>query len=82
MAAGTSGVDGRDETRIAIRAVERGLEMARGRLGAQDIRSKGGRDIVTATDIAVEDEVRGIVSDAVGHPIVGEERGGDVPTDG
>jgi hypothetical protein len=58
----TYSVDGiRPETRAAIEAVERGLELARSGVGAQDITSKGGRDFVTATDIGVEDVVRGIV---------------------
>ena len=75
-------VDGtRPETRVAIDAVERGLELARSRAGAGDITSKGDRDLVTATDIAVEDMVRDIVS-ALSFPVVGEERGGDMPVDG
>jgi myo-inositol-1(or 4)-monophosphatase len=79
----TYSVDGiRPETRAAIEAVERGLELARSGVGAQDITSKGGRDLVTATDIGVEDLVRGIVGDAFRVPTVGEERGGDVPIDG
>jgi myo-inositol-1(or 4)-monophosphatase len=43
--------------------------------------SKGGRDLVTGTDIAVEDMVRGIVG-VLPFPVVGEEHGGDVPIDG
>ena len=79
----TKSMDGiRPETRAAIEAVERGLELARSGVGAQDITSKGGRDLVTATDIGVEDVVRGIVGDAFRVPVVGEERGGDVPIDG
>jgi myo-inositol-1(or 4)-monophosphatase len=71
----------RPETLVAIDAVERGLELARSRVGAGDVTSKGGRDLVTATDIAVEEMVRGIVG-ALPFPVVGEERGGDVPIDG
>jgi myo-inositol-1(or 4)-monophosphatase len=71
----------RPETLVAIDAVERGLELARSRVGAADITSKGGRDFVTATDIAVEDLVRGIVS-VLPFPLVGEEHGGDTPLDG
>ena len=74
--------DIRPSTRVAIRAVRRGLELARGRVGAEEITSKGGRDLVTATDVAVEDEIRGIVEGAFPHPIVGEERGGEAPADG
>ena len=41
----TYSIDGiRPETRAAIEAVERGLELARSGVGAQDITSKGGRD--------------------------------------
>lgn len=69
-------------TRVALAAARRGLELARGRVGADEITRKGGRDLVTATDTAVEDEIRRVVGDASPHPVVGEERGGDVPTDG
>src|SRR5262249_38295062 len=69
------------ETALAIDAVESGLEIGRGRVGAADITSKGGRDLVTATDVAVEDAIRERLAD-VGHPVVGEERGGEPPTDG
>ena len=70
------------ETRVAIRAVGRGLELARGGVGAKEITSKGGRDLVTATDIAVEDAIRRIVEGESAYPIVGEERGGKAPSDG
>lgn len=74
--------DTRQETRVAIRAVRRGLELSRSGLGAKEITSKGGRDLVTATDIAVEDVIRRIVGSASPCPIVGEERGGEAPADG
>lgn len=66
----------RPETRAAVSAVEAGLRLALSRAGAADIRSKGGRDLVTATDIAVEDTVRDVLGRAFGFPVVGEERGG------
>jgi myo-inositol-1(or 4)-monophosphatase len=69
-------------TRVAFEAVRRGLELARSGLGADEIRFKGDRDLVTATDTAVEDEIRRILGGASPHPVVGEERGGDVPADG
>jgi myo-inositol-1(or 4)-monophosphatase len=72
----------RPVTLVAIDAVERALELARRRVGATDITAKGGRDLVTATDVAVEDAVRGIVRGAVGSLVVGEERGGEAPADG
>jgi myo-inositol-1(or 4)-monophosphatase len=71
----------RPETDVAVDAVERGLGLARSRVGAGDVTSKGGRDLVTATDIAVEDMVRDIVN-TLPFPVVGEERGGNVPIDG
>jgi len=69
------------EAAAAIEAVERGLAVARSRVGASDITSKGGRDLVTATDVAVEDAIRESLAPA-GHTVVGEERGGEAPTDG
>jgi len=67
---------------VAIGAVEQALDLARRRVGAADITAKDGRDLVTATDVAVEDAVRAIVRDAVGSLVVGEERGGEAPVDG
>ena len=37
---------------------------------------------MTATDMAVEDEIRRVLEDASHHPVVGEERGGKTPADG
>ena len=79
----TQSTDGfRPETLVAIDAVERALELARRRVGAEDITSKGARDVMTATDLAVEDAVRAIVRDALGFSVVGEERGGEAPAKG
>jgi myo-inositol-1(or 4)-monophosphatase len=66
----------RPETQAAVAAAQVGLQLALGRVGADDIRSKGGRDLVTATDIAVEDAVRDALGDAFDFPVVGEEAGG------
>jgi myo-inositol-1(or 4)-monophosphatase len=63
-------------------AARRGLDLARGRQGADDVRSKGGRDIVTAADVAVEDLIRGVLSEAPGAAVIGEERGGQAPACG
>jgi myo-inositol-1(or 4)-monophosphatase len=71
----------RSETRVAIEAVGRGLELARSRVGADDITSKGARDLATATDVAVEDAIRELLGVA-GFPVIGEERGGEAPTEG
>src|SRR5919206_4828696 len=68
----------RPETEAALAAVEVGLDLARRRVGAERITSKGGRDLVTATDVAVEDAIRSTL--LAGFPdwtVVGEERGGE-----
>ncbi|HWO92465.1 MAG TPA: inositol monophosphatase [Methylomirabilota bacterium] len=78
----SSGAGFRSVTLVAIGAAERGLELARRRVGAADITAKEGRDLVTATDVAVEDAVRTMVGGAVGSLVVGEERGGEPPADG
>jgi len=72
----------RPETLIAIDAVKRALAIARRGIGAEDITAKGARDLVTVTDVAVEDAVRGIVADALGFSVIGEERGGEASGDG
>jgi myo-inositol-1(or 4)-monophosphatase len=73
----STSLDGlRPETGIALKAVELGLTLARGRLGAAELRSKGGRDLVTATDISVERAVRAVLAEAFDFPIMGEELGG------
>ena len=59
-----------------MRAVELGLTLARGRLGADELRSKGGRDLVTATDVSVEQAVRSVLTETLDFPVVGEELGG------
>ncbi|MPZ15388.1 MAG: hypothetical protein GEU73_13350 [Chloroflexi bacterium] len=69
----------RPETRLACEAMGHALELAERNLGASEILSKDGRDLVTATDIAIEDAVRERLQ---GLPIVGEERGGDAPPGG
>jgi myo-inositol-1(or 4)-monophosphatase len=64
-----------------MEAVAGALEQARGRRGAGELSMKGARDIVTATDVAIEDAIRGGLGEAFDAPVVGEERGGD-PTAG
>jgi myo-inositol-1(or 4)-monophosphatase len=63
----------RPETLVAIDAVKRGLAIARCGIGADDITGKGGRDLVTVTDVDVEDAVRGMVADALED---GKSKGG------
>jgi myo-inositol-1(or 4)-monophosphatase len=70
------------DTVVGIDAVARALDAARSGVGASDITSKGPRDVVTATDVLVEDGVRGVLSEALGMSVIGEERGGEAPTDG
>jgi myo-inositol-1(or 4)-monophosphatase len=65
----------RPETVIAVGAVERALVMA-GR-GTGEIHFKVERDVVTDTDVAIEDLIRATVEDDLGLPVVGEERGGE-----
>jgi myo-inositol-1(or 4)-monophosphatase len=78
-----TGRDGlRPETVAALEAVERGLEIARARVGAGEVTLKGARDLVTATDVAVEDAIRHVLGDTFGIPVVGEEGGGEASRDG
>jgi len=72
----------RAETLVAVDAVRRALLVVRRGLGTGEITSKGGRDLVTATDIAVEDAIRSAVAGTHGGPVIGEERGGEPPSDG
>ncbi|HLF79995.1 MAG TPA: inositol monophosphatase [Dehalococcoidia bacterium] len=68
-------------TLAAIEAVSVGLELAERRNGANNISFKDDRDVVTGTDVAVEDAIRESLS-ALNLPVVGEERGGEAPADG
>ena len=72
----------RAETLVAIDAVKRAVTIARRDLSTEDITAKGGRDLVTVADVAIEDAVRGIVADALGFAMIGEERGGEASADG
>jgi myo-inositol-1(or 4)-monophosphatase len=65
------------EAEPAIRAVAQALDLARERTGAAEVSEKLGRDIVTATDVRVEDHVRALLGEALGIEVVGEERGGE-----
>jgi len=67
----------RTETEAAIRAVQIARRIADSRQGAEQIRSKGGIDLVTATDVACEDAIRAeLLSAFPEYPVIGEERGG------
>jgi hypothetical protein len=68
----------RPETEAALAAIDIGLSLSRRRIGADEIQSKGGRDLVTATDLAVEDAVRAaLLAWRPEWTVVGEERGGE-----
>lgn len=67
----------RPETRTAVRAATEARALADARQGADEITSKGGIDLVTATDVACEDAIRAALArDFPQHVVVGEERGG------
>src|SRR5260370_41672573 len=70
----------RRERSAAVEAVSRGLELALSRDGASEIRSKGGLDIVTAADVAVEEAMRLVLRAATKFPVVGEEGGDNAET--
>jgi fructose-1,6-bisphosphatase/inositol monophosphatase family enzyme len=68
----------RAETEAALAAIDIGLSLSRRRIGADQIQSKGGRDLVTATDLAVEDAIRAaLLAWRPEWTVVGEERGGE-----
>jgi myo-inositol-1(or 4)-monophosphatase len=71
----------RRETTVAIEAVERALDLTRRGVGADELTMKAARDLVTATDIAVEDAIRRAFGETLGHSVLGEERGGEARVD-
>lgn len=72
----------RPQTLAAVEAVAHALDLARQASGRADVTPKAGRDIVTSTDIAVENAIRKLLAASTGLPLVGEEHGGEVPPDG
>jgi myo-inositol-1(or 4)-monophosphatase len=67
----------RSETENAIRAAGIAQKIADSRAGADRITSKSGIDLVTDTDLACEDAIRGALLRAFPDwPVVGEERAG------
>ncbi len=72
----------RPETQGAFEAVVQAHAIAVQSIGTAGISSKGGRDLVTTADIAVEDSIRDRLTSAFSLPVVGEERGGEAPGDG
>lgn len=69
--------DLRPESLVALEAARRGLQVAHARVGASDIRSKGGLDIVTGTDIAAEEAIKLVLGEQFHYPVIGEESGGE-----
>src|SRR3954462_9337518 len=68
----------RAETRAALAAADAALKLMMRRAGADQITSKGGRDLVTATDVACEDAVRAsLLAEFPEWTVAGEERGGE-----
>lgn len=73
----------RPELEAAVAAVRAAQARLAGRAGRERIFSKGGRDLVTAADLAAEDAIRGVLQQRFpAYPVVGEERGGERPADG
>ncbi|XAY04264.1 Fructose-1,6-bisphosphatase/inositol-1-monophosphatase [Paraconexibacter sp. AEG42_29] len=66
----------RTETEAAIAAVQNALRTASGRVGSDHLTMKGARDIVTETDVVIEDALRTALSKTSAQDVVGEERGG------
>ena len=67
----------RPETEAAIRAAGIAQRIADSRDGADQVTSKGGIDLVTATDVACEDAIRAELTCAFpAYSVIGEERGG------
>jgi myo-inositol-1(or 4)-monophosphatase len=71
----------RPETLGAIDAVRGALAVALDALGSATVSVKEGRDLVTTGDVASEDTIRAALA-PLGLPVIGEERGGDAPTNG
>lgn len=63
-------------------AVAAGMRIAAARATDHQVSGKDGRDVVTTADIAVENAIRNMLTDALGLPSVGEEHGGSGPHDG
>jgi myo-inositol-1(or 4)-monophosphatase len=74
-------LDLRNEVGVAADVARRALNLAK-EMGGAAVSVKDGRDVVTGADIAVEELITGLLCSAFELPVVGEERGGDVPIDG
>ena len=68
------------ETRVATAAVRRVMVLAASGVGdSEGVTAKGPRDMVTETDVAIEDALRSTADQELGITLVGEERGGTAP---
>lgn len=73
----------RPESAAAVEAVRAAVAVVQARKGAGNVQEKGKRDVVTETDVASEDTIRAVLTQAFpGVPVVGEERGGDAVGNG
>lgn len=72
--------DWQPETQAAVGAVRQALELAA--QGTGSIHTKSGRDVVTDSDVIIEDRLRESLQSSFGWPVIGEERGGMVPDNG
>jgi myo-inositol-1(or 4)-monophosphatase len=74
-------VDLRNEVVVAADVARRGLTLAEEMAGGA-VSIKQGRDVVTRADVAVEELITDLLATAFGMPVIGEEHGGERPTDG
>jgi myo-inositol-1(or 4)-monophosphatase len=72
----------RREVAAGVWAAHHGIELAESKVGIADVSAKKGRDIVTASDVAIGELVRSLLSESLGQAVVGEEHGGARPSDG
>jgi myo-inositol-1(or 4)-monophosphatase len=69
----------RPHTVAAVAVAGEAVRLAAGGTGA--VHAKHGRDVVTDSDVAVEDLIRDALASDSGWPVIGEERGGEVTAD-
>jgi myo-inositol-1(or 4)-monophosphatase len=69
----------RPEAELLLAGLDAAQRVLDQRVGAPRITSKGGRDLVTDIDIAIEDAIRAEMTRLGDWPVVGEERGGIPP---
>src|SRR4029450_9280881 len=67
----------RPETAVAIEAVRQALTIARKGLSGGKVTAKGERDLVTDSDVAIEEVARRILVGGSQIAVIGEEQGGE-----